>query len=227
MKIPFLAISIWMFICMTIFGVVSYAYVLWRHYWYSAMEKKQMILNTGRFIPRSNLLESNSNKEFSNSVKNNNTDWVPDDKLNSKIHTYRNQLLVQLRKAQLAANNVLFHKDKEETNIYKVKFKRKNVRLPPKSQQELICELKNKVKVQMLTEGIEPFKTLGYDKYFPSQPISSHFNKHKSCAMVSSAGSMYKSKLGKEIGRYLMSYGSFQPSQYQLVFLKKKTILRF
>lgn len=200
MKIPFLAISIWMFICMTVLGVVGYAYVLWSHYWHSAMEKKQMIMNTARYSHRSSLQETNSNRDISSSLKSNSTDDVPDDKLNNKIHTYKNQLLIQLRKAQLVAGNVLFHKDKEETNIYKVKFKRKNVRLPQKSQQELICELKNKVKVQMLTMNMEPFKKLGYDKYFPSEPISSHLKKRKSCAIVSSAGSMYRSKLGKEIG---------------------------
>ncbi|GBN29461.1 hypothetical protein AVEN_109441-1 [Araneus ventricosus] len=145
-----------------------------------------------------------ANNVYPNSQKSNNTDEVPSDKLNNKIHTYKNQLLIQLRKAQLVAGNVLFHKEKKETNIYKVKFKRQNVRIPQKSQHELICELKEKVKMEMLHKNLEPFSKLGYDKYFPSEPISSIFSKHATCAMVSSSGSMYKSKLGKEIGKFLI-----------------------
>ncbi|KAF8790431.1 beta-galactoside alpha-2,6-sialyltransferase 2-like [Argiope bruennichi] len=216
MKIPFLAISIWMFICMTIFGVVSYTYVLWSQYWRSALEKKQLILNKSNYIQETPMQAVQTNA-YSNSQKSNITDEVPSDKLNNKIHTYKNQLLIQLRKAQLAAGSVLFHKDKGETNIYKVKFKRQNIRIPQKSQHELICELKEKVKMEMLHKNVEPFSKLGYDKYFPSESISDIFPKHASCAMVSSSGSMYKSKLGKEIDSHdiVLRFNSAPTEGYQ------------
>ncbi|GFU90062.1 beta-galactoside alpha-2,6-sialyltransferase 2 [Trichonephila clavipes] len=202
MKIPFLAISIWMFIFMTVFGVIGYAYVLWSQYWQSALEKKQSIMNSAHFVQEISLSETPSSNIVSNSQKNNNSDEVPLDKLNSKIHTYKNQLLIQLRKAQLVAGNVLFHKEKKETNIYKVKFKRQNVRIPQKNQHQLLCELKDKVRMEMLHRNMELFSKLGYDKYFPSEPVLKIFQKHHTCAIVSSSGSMYKSKLGKEIGKF-------------------------
>ncbi|XP_035223147.1 beta-galactoside alpha-2,6-sialyltransferase 2-like isoform X2 [Stegodyphus dumicola] len=201
MRVPLIAISIWMFMCMTIFGVISYTYVLWSQYWRTALEKKQlMIMHNANYLQQSALYESRvSNNGVLNSPKGNNTGDVPMDKLNSKIHTYKSQLLIQLRKAQLVAGNVIFHKEKKERNIYKVKFKRQKMKIPAKSQQELICELKSKVKVEMLHKGIEPFRTLGYEKYFPQKPVFQTFQKHNTCAIVSSAGSMYRSKLGKEI----------------------------
>ncbi|XP_015921292.1 beta-galactoside alpha-2,6-sialyltransferase 2 isoform X2 [Parasteatoda tepidariorum] len=199
MKIPFIAISISMFICMTIFGVIGYAYVLWSQYWRTALEKKQMILHSARYIQQTALHQTHGSKIEFSQLRGNASNEAMMDILSSKIHTYKNQLLVQLRKAQLAAGNVLFHKDKHEHNFYKVKFKRKNGRYSKKSQHELICDLKEKVTMRMLDKNIEPFKKLGYDKYFPLKSLYETFQKHNTCAIVSSAGSMYKSKLGKEI----------------------------
>lgn len=199
MRVPLIAISIWMFICMIVVGVFGYAYVLWSQYWRTAQEKRQLlIMRSALYLEQASQHESHISSHII-AAKGNNSDDIPIDKLQNKIHTYKSQLLIQLRKAQLVAGNVIFHKDKEETNIYKVKFKRQKIKIPQKSRQELICELRDSVKVDMLHESLEPFKSLGYDKYFPRTGIFENFLHHNTCAIVSSAGSMYKSKLGKEI----------------------------
>lgn len=204
MRVPLIAISIWMFICMVVLGVFGYAYVLWSQYWRTSEEKRQLLMmRSVQYLEQSMLNDRHiSGDTVANVVRGNNSEDIPTDKLRDKIHTYKSQLLIQLRKAQLVAGNVIFHKEKEETNIYKVKFKRQKIRTPHKSRHDLICELQESVKVEMLHENLEPFKSLGYDKYFPRREIFENFPKHNTCAIVSSAGSMYKSKLGKEIGMY-------------------------
>lgn len=202
MRVPLIAVSIWMFICMIVLGVFGYAYVLWSQYWRTAQEKKQLLMmRSALYLEQSSQHENHISGNIIISKSNYSND-IPIDNLQSKIHTYKNQLLVQLRKAQLVAGNVIFRKDREEKNIYKVKFKRKKIKIPQKSRQELICELQESVNVDMLRQNIEPFKSLGYDKYFPHKGFFESFLHRNTCAIVSSAGSMYKSKLGKEIGKY-------------------------
>lgn len=195
-----------MFICMTIFGVFGYAYVLWSQYWRTAQEKKQLLMmRSAQFNEQASQHDNHiSNHVLSTIVKGNNSDFIPIDKLKSKIHTYKSQLLIQLRKAQLVAGNVIFHKEKEETNIYKVKFKRQKIKVNQKSRQELICELRDSVKISMLDKNLEPFRSMGYAKFFPQNAVFENFSKQNTCAIVSSAGSMYKSKLGKEIGKFIL-----------------------
>lgn len=204
MRIPLIAISIWMFMCMVVLGVFGYAYVLWSQYWRTSEEKRQLLMmRSVQYLEQSILSERHiSSDTVVHVARGNISDDIPYDKLRDKIHTYKSQLLIQLRKAQLVSRNVIFHKEKEETNIYKVKFKRQKIKIPQKNRHDLICELQDSVKVEMLHENLEPFKSLGYDKYFPRKEIFENFPKHNTCAIVSSAGSMYKSKLGKEIGMY-------------------------
>lgn len=204
MRIPLIAISIWMFICMVVLGVFGYAYVLWSQYWRTSEEKRQLLMmRSVQYLEQSMLNDRHISGDIvPNVARGNNSEDIPTDKLRDKIHTYKSQLLIQLRKAQLVAGNVIFHKEKEETNIYKVKFKRQKIKTPHKNRHDLICELQESVKVEMLRENLEPFKSLGYDKYFPRREIFENFPKRNTCAIVSSAGSMYKSKLGKEIGMY-------------------------
>ncbi|KAA0716020.1 Beta-galactoside alpha-2,6-sialyltransferase 2 [Triplophysa tibetana] len=72
-----------------------------------------------------------------------------------------------------------------------------------KAQQngkQVLCELKRRVKVRTL-DGIEmPFSTLDWDKIVPALPLNKLYGDgFKTCAVVSSAGAMLYSRLGKEI----------------------------
>ncbi|XP_056610500.1 beta-galactoside alpha-2,6-sialyltransferase 2 [Triplophysa dalaica] len=68
------------------------------------------------------------------------------------------------------------------------------------SSKQVLCELKRRVKVRTL-DGVEmPFSTLDWDKIVPALPLNKLFGGgFKTCAVVSSAGAMLYSRLGKEI----------------------------
>ncbi|XP_020364790.1 beta-galactoside alpha-2,6-sialyltransferase 1 [Oncorhynchus kisutch] len=70
---------------------------------------------------------------------------------------------------------------------------------PKVSGSELLCQLKYKVDVATLTPDLEPFSSLPWAYQLPLQPITSDLGPYKSCAVVSSAGSLRYSGLGKEI----------------------------
>lgn len=68
------------------------------------------------------------------------------------------------------------------------------------SGPQVLCELKKRGKVRTL-DGVEkPFSTLSWDKIVPALPLSEHFGAgFQTCAVVTSAGAMLHSGLGKEI----------------------------
>ncbi|KAI7809008.1 beta-galactoside alpha-2, partial [Triplophysa rosa] len=68
------------------------------------------------------------------------------------------------------------------------------------SGQQVLCELKRRGKVRTL-DGFEmPFSTLDWDKIVPALPLNELFGGgFKTCAVVTSAGAMLHSGLGKEI----------------------------
>ncbi|KAK6316536.1 hypothetical protein J4Q44_G00119360 [Coregonus suidteri] len=70
---------------------------------------------------------------------------------------------------------------------------------PKVSGSELLCQLKDKVEVATLTPDLEPFSALPWASQLPLHPITSDLGPYKSCAVVSSAGSLRYSGLGKEI----------------------------
>lgn len=69
------------------------------------------------------------------------------------------------------------------------------------SGQQVLCELKRRGKVRTL-DGVEmPFSNLEWDKIVPALPLNELFGGgFKTCAVVTSAGAMLHSGLGKEIG---------------------------
>ncbi|AWO99580.1 putative beta-galactoside alpha-2-6-sialyltransferase 1-like [Scophthalmus maximus] len=64
---------------------------------------------------------------------------------------------------------------------------------------ELLCQLKNKAEVATLTSDLLPFSSLPWAAQLPSKPLTSDLGPYRSCAVVSSAGSLRYSGLGKEI----------------------------
>lgn len=71
---------------------------------------------------------------------------------------------------------------------------------PKLSGPELLCQLKDKVEVTTLTPELQPFSSLPWATQLPLRPLTSDLGPYKSCAVVSSAGSLKYSGLGKEIG---------------------------
>ncbi|XP_035761311.1 uncharacterized protein LOC118453812 [Neolamprologus brichardi] len=72
---------------------------------------------------------------------------------------------------------------------------------PKLSGPELLCQLKDKVEVATLTPDLQPFSLLPWATQLPPQQLTSDLGPYKSCAVVSSAGSLRYSGLGKEIAR--------------------------
>ncbi|KAJ7996232.1 hypothetical protein DPEC_G00234930 [Dallia pectoralis] len=70
---------------------------------------------------------------------------------------------------------------------------------PKLSGPELLCQLKKTVEVATLTPKLEPFHSMPLASQLPPKPMTSDIGPYKSCAVVSSAGSMLYSGLGKEI----------------------------
>lgn len=71
---------------------------------------------------------------------------------------------------------------------------------PKLSGSELLCQLKEKVQVTTLTSDLRPFSLLPWASQLPLKQLIAEQGPFKSCAVVSSAGSLRKSGLGKEIG---------------------------
>uniref|UniRef100_A0A3Q3B2E1 beta-galactoside alpha-(2,6)-sialyltransferase n=1 Tax=Kryptolebias marmoratus TaxID=37003 RepID=A0A3Q3B2E1_KRYMA len=64
---------------------------------------------------------------------------------------------------------------------------------------ELLCQLKEKVELTTLTSDLEPFSELPWASQLPGKQLTSDVGPYKTCAVVSSAGALLKSRLGKEI----------------------------
>lgn len=78
---------------------------------------------------------------------------------------------------------------------------------PKLSSSELLCQLKEKVQVTTLTSDLRPFSLLPWAAQLPLKQLSAEQGPFKSCAVVSSAGSLRKSGLGNEIGEDFLFLG--------------------
>ncbi len=68
------------------------------------------------------------------------------------------------------------------------------------SGPELLCQIKKKVQIATLTPDMEPFSEFPWAAQLPPRQITADIGPFKTCAVVSSAGSLKNSGLGKEIG---------------------------
>ncbi|XP_041094362.1 beta-galactoside alpha-2,6-sialyltransferase 1-like [Polyodon spathula] len=65
---------------------------------------------------------------------------------------------------------------------------------------ELLCQLKARVQPDTLTRDMQPFSSLAWRDQLPPHSLSTHLGALNSCAVVTSAGSLHRAALGKEIG---------------------------
>uniref|UniRef100_A0A3Q3APY4 Beta-galactoside alpha-2,6-sialyltransferase 1 n=2 Tax=Kryptolebias marmoratus TaxID=37003 RepID=A0A3Q3APY4_KRYMA len=70
---------------------------------------------------------------------------------------------------------------------------------PKLTGSELLCQLKEKVEVTTLTSDLEPFSELPWASQLPVKQLISDVGPYKTCAVVSSAGALLDSGLGKEM----------------------------
>lgn len=85
-------------------------------------------------------------------------------------------------------------------NKYGVEVPGAETHKPKLSSSELLCQLKEKVQVTTVTSDLRPFSLLPWAAQLPVKQLTAEQGPFKSCAVVSSAGSLRKSGLGKEIG---------------------------
>lgn len=70
------------------------------------------------------------------------------------------------------------------------------------SGPELLCQIKEMVQITTLTQDMEPFAGFPWASQLPPRQLTSDIGPFKTCAVVSSAGSLKHSGLGKEIGKF-------------------------
>ncbi|KAM9333777.1 beta-galactoside alpha-2,6-sialyltransferase 1 [Pholidichthys leucotaenia] len=64
---------------------------------------------------------------------------------------------------------------------------------------ELLCQLKEKVELATLTSDLQPFALMPWASQLPARQMASEVGSYRNCAVVTSAGSLLQSGLGKEI----------------------------
>lgn len=71
------------------------------------------------------------------------------------------------------------------------------------SVEALRCHLRDHVNVSMIEATDFPFNTTEWEGYLPKENFRTKAGPWHKCAVVSSAGSLKNSQLGREIGMYL------------------------
>lgn len=94
-------------------------------------------------------------------------------------------------------------KDYVTANKHHVSYRGR--RSPGQTAKELLCELKAQARLQTVDGTEQPFSSLGWARLVPSLPLDQLHKRPEqgsfnSCAVVTSAGAILRSGLGKEIG---------------------------
>lgn len=94
---------------------------------------------------------------------------------------------------------------KEYMNANKHNVSYKGHRSTTQSAKELLCQMRSQARLRTVDGSEQPFSSLGWDRFVPPVPLE-HVHRRrdrssfKTCAVVTSAGAILHSRLGKEIG---------------------------
>lgn len=96
-------------------------------------------------------------------------------------------------------------KDYVTANKHHVSYRGR--RSPSQTAKELLCELRAMARLQTVDGTEQPFSSLGWARLVPVLPLDQlhrrpELGSFNSCAVVTSAGAILRSGLGKEIGEY-------------------------
>lgn len=209
------AIGIWVFVNVTVLGLLVYIYLLWSVYWRAAAAANHSKLRTS--IHKATPLRNNPPwQQWRGSGQSlfpghpryyvwNDTKFTPAlplDKLQRKVDTYKKQLVVKLRQSLLDSANILNVRSRATArNSYSVNYRGQRTESATKAVRSLVCGLGTGARARLLDPFAEPFAGLGLGALFPNDSASllSSYGVYNTCAIVSSAGSLHKANLGREI----------------------------
>ena len=229
------------FLCFFLFvlfsGTLSFIYVMWTNYWarVSSLEARynqHRPPNSRHSLARVDREDIGEpvmreiTKSFTKRKEAINLEDLPLDKLLAHMKVYKEQLFSQLRNTVIDTAKQV--NDANFPNAYNVTYKGRladnNTQHP--SQLEMLCDAKNKIKLNTFTKENEMFRKLNLDRFFPKASLldSLHFN---SCAVVSSAGTLQKSGLGSFIDSHdLVLRFNNAPTENHEADVGKKTSIR-
>ena len=239
------------FLCFFLFvlfsGTVSFVYVMWTNYWarVSSLETRYSGPITSRHgqhrppnsrhslarvdredIGEPMMREITDTKGLVKRKEAINLEDLPLDKLLAHMKVYKEQLYSQLRNTVIDTAKQV--NDANFPNAYNVTYKGRladnNTQQP--SQLDLLCDARNKIKLNTFTKENKMFRKLNLDRFFPQNSLldSLSFN---SCAVVSSAGTMKKSGLGPFIDSHdLVLRFNNAPTENHEADVGKKTSIR-
>lgn len=150
---------------------------------------------------------------------------TPHSKLMEKISKHKSQLMIQLRRV-LHDESSVFKARGEGSNPYNVEYNGPRGSYDKKTARELVCALKKSGVVRTVMKDDEPFKSMDQGKNFPSQPLFGDDEIYESCAVVSSAGSLSGSHLGKTIDDHevVLRFNHAPTEEYEADVGQKTTI---
>lgn len=95
-------------------------------------------------------------------------------------------------------------KDYVSANKHHVSYK--GHRRAAQSAKELLCQMKAQARLRTVDGSEQPFSSLGWARLVPALPLEQLYRRQdqgsfKTCAVVTSAGAILRSGLGKEIGK--------------------------
>jgi len=207
-----------LFLCLFLFllfgGTLTYIYLLWTAYWsqlakYNSYEDSLKSIHANRINFRHVLLPENhmpnpqnqppNHQPFNEEAMEKNELDLPMDKLMMHVRHYKTQIISQLRSAVIATGKSV--QSGEVKNIYNVQYqgKRASKLKALKSAEELVCSAGRQVKIRAFLKNDTFFKKHQLDEFLPKSQLKLFHKGYDSCGVVSSAGSLLHSKLGKTI----------------------------